>query len=193
MFKRIKKWFNDPINEGDFFGVNIRETYQTIRDMDKSVEESIEKEGIESETSLPKGQESKDNIWEVCLNSYGYHGDSGITEEVERQILGCDRDYHKWQQIRKRYFYNREDAEDYVRPIAKKAFEVFLSDWKENAEDEGENCDLEDLKEFTKRGLQETRDDDNYSTSFRCPAKHEYDRIGHHFASVSRVEIHGEP
>ena len=31
MFKQIKKWFNDPINEDDMFGVEIRKLYQFFR------------------------------------------------------------------------------------------------------------------------------------------------------------------
>jgi len=31
MFNQIKKWFNDPINKFDLFGVHIRETYQFFR------------------------------------------------------------------------------------------------------------------------------------------------------------------
>jgi hypothetical protein len=40
MFKRIKKWFNDPINEKDYFGVNLKKTYQFFRDLRKKEPET---------------------------------------------------------------------------------------------------------------------------------------------------------
>ena len=32
-------------------------------------------------------------LWQVSLKSGGYGGESFITEETERQMLNCDRDF----------------------------------------------------------------------------------------------------
>ena len=142
-------------------------------------------------------------IWIVSLKSAGYGGDSGITESVERTMLNCDdTDYPKYSKLKKRYFHNRKDAEDYVRPIAQEAFKVFLSDWEANL-DEDEKPDPS-LEEYRQRGFEEIRQDELSETSpyyelyhseepitaFVCPAYHEYDRIGFNFASVSQVTIY---
>lgn len=143
-------------------------------------------------------------IWKVEKKSGGYGGENGRTEDTERIYLGCDNDYHKWYELRKTYFLTRKDAEDYIRPIAKKAFELMIEDWKNDKEDE-EEAEMSLLaKEYLKRGFQEIRREeltedspfyelyhsDNPSTLFTCPSEHEYDRIGNYFAEVHRVKVY---
>jgi hypothetical protein len=136
-------------------------------------------------------------IWQVSLKSGDYGGSTGITEEIERQILDCERDYYKWDQTKKRLFLNRKDAEDYVRPIAQKAFQTFISNWEDNLD---ENETDKNLDESKKRGLQEIRKEELIpdslyyskipSTTFVCPAEHEYDRIGHNFATITLIRVY---
>ena len=139
-------------------------------------------------------------VWQVSLKSGGYGGESNITEEIERKIMGCERDYYEWDQTKKRLFMNRKDAEDYVRPIAQQAFQSFISNWEDNLD---ENETDKGIDEHKKRGLQElhqetlTSDSPYYlyssknpSTIFVCPAKHEYDRIGYYFAIITRIQIY---
>jgi len=38
--KKIVKWFNDPIDYSDSFGINIRELYQSFRDRNKVVDKN---------------------------------------------------------------------------------------------------------------------------------------------------------
>lgn len=146
--------------------------------------------------------EKPNKIWIVSLKSTGYGGSSYITESVEKRILDCETNYHKYLQTRKRHFYNRKDAEDYARPIAQEAFKVFLSNWEANLdEDEKPSRTLE---KFKQRGFKEIHQDEltenspyyqlyyskEPSTIFVCPTEHEYDRIGHNFASISQTTIY---
>ena len=148
-------------------------------------------------------------IWVINTESGGYAGRGDITEATERKLFRCERDWEKWYKFRKRYFENREDAEDYIRPIAELAFKALLSDWESNVDgDEDNEDDLYSIKEYRLRGFQEIRIDeleedspyyefyhrdeasDEPITFFVCPAEYEDDRIGYYFASVKRVSVY---
>lgn len=137
-------------------------------------------------------------IWQVSLESGGYGGISGLTEEIERKILNCDRDFNLWNQLKKRLFFYRKDAEDYIRPIAQQAFKSLISNLKYNEE----NNII--ITEYKKRGIQEIRTEKltpnspyykryntkEPSTTYVCPIKQEYDRIGYYFAIITPVRIY---
>lgn len=123
------------------------------------------------------------NIWVVDLTSYGYTGESDRTESVEKTILGCDTcQFEKWYNLRKRYFFSRSDAENYIRPIAQKAYDLMISDMMDD-----EYC-LQEVNEYKKRGLKEISKKDR--TNFVVPTEHEYDRIGQNFASCYIVNVY---
>lgn len=143
-------------------------------------------------------------IWVVARKSGGACGENGRTEEAEKIFLDCERDLYKYHKNRKTYFLNRKDAEDYIRPIAKKAFDMMIEDMKDNDKDEDEDEESEQTKEYLKRGFQEIRREElleanpfhelyhssNPSTLFTCPSEDEYDRIGNYFAEVYKVNVY---
>lgn len=142
-------------------------------------------------------------IWVLSRESGGYGGSSyHFFEEVEKEILGLDHcDFDAYHEIRKTYFKDRKEAEDYALPIAKKMFHYFISDMRDNAED-GEETNAD---EYEKRGFHMVRQEELKEgdplydlclnievekTSFICPAEHEYDRIGMFYGGISKAILH---
>lgn len=78
---------------------------------------------------------------------------------------------------KERLFLRRADAEDWLRPIAKTAYDFFIDEIDERYK-----------KEWMERGFKETKTAKN--TRWRVPWKHEYDRVGGTFCEVVQVEVH---
>ena len=122
------------------------------------------------------------------------------TEKTMRNPRSCDFP------PRKTVFSKREDAEDYVRPIVKKAFDMLISDMTDNVEnpEHDELGQLEEIEEYKKRGWQEIRCEkltkespfykfygqETPTTVYVCPIQDEYDNIGHFFVSIRLFKIY---
>jgi len=146
-----------------------------------------------------------DSIYIFNRESGGYGGVShSALEDVEKQLLGLEiYQAHEYYKLRKTYFKSREDAEEYALPIAKKAFEYFIFDWKEDSKD----CYGEEdpaIAEWEKRGFHMVRKEElkegdplyevyhckEEVTGFICPAEHDYDRIGGFYGSISKGKVY---
>lgn len=145
-----------------------------------------------------------ETIWVLNRSCGGYSGESDrLWEETEAKLLGCERSYDEdYYQKRKTYFKTRKDAEDYALPIAQKIWYWFIQNMKDNKDEDDDGADI---ALWEKRGFQMVQQEkltpdnplyrlyssEKESTTFICPAEHEYDRMGQYFGGISKATLYG--
>jgi hypothetical protein len=147
---------------------------------------------------------SENEIWAVERD----HKHTSRFVHTEADMLGVGRCSDEYSEKIKTYFYKREDAENYVLEIVKKAHELLVSDTRANAEMENDwwkKTLFEKAQTYEDRGIKMIRldelkkDDPLYefyvfdnvpTTVFVCPFKNEYDNDGVFYISIVKGKIY---